>query len=218
MVMRVVKALAVAGLLVGSARAQSLIPINTEAVKRAVVFLYSADAAGQPDTSKELATGFLLEIPKRSDPKTSYFALVTARHVVDPVWACAAPQNPVAIYARVNRKTYDPVKDTSGVEFIKVPLIVGGQTTWTKHKSETVDAVLVAVNYDKFSLNDVATVLVSDFPTPDELRVVGIGEEIVSAGLVPGLSGKNRNYPFFKFGTRQKNSWVSAGSGSLPSE
>jgi hypothetical protein len=196
----IVRALALAGIMGQVVPAQSLIPINTEAVKRAVVFLYAADAAGQPDTARELATGFLLEIQTRSDPTKSYFALVTARHVVDPVWACAAPQNPASMYASVNRKTYDPAKDASGVEFIEVPLIVKGKAVWTKHASDAVDAVLVPINYDKFSPNDVATVRMSDFPTPDELRLVGIGDEIVSAGLVPGLSGKKRNYPFFKFG------------------
>ena len=200
MITCIAKTLALAGLLAGFARAQSLIPINTEAIKRAVVFLYAADAAGQPDTTKELATGFLLGIPTRSDPKKSYFALVTARYVVDPMWACVAPQNPASIYARVNRKTYDSAHDASGVEFVQVPLIVNGQIVWTKHASDAVDAVLVPINFDKFSTNDVATVGVSDFPTPDELRLVAIGDEIVSAGLVPGLSGKKRNYPFFKFG------------------
>ena len=59
---------------------------------------------------------------------------------------------------------------------------------------------VIPIDFDRFSLNDVATVRISDFPTPEELRSVGIGEDIVSAGLVPGLSGKKRNYPFFKFG------------------
>ena len=49
--------------------------------------------------------------------------LVTARHLVDPVWACKAPQNPTALYARVNKKVFDPTKDASGVEFIRLSLV-----------------------------------------------------------------------------------------------
>ena len=62
------------GLITSLGSAQSLIPINTEAVKRAVVFLYGADAAGKPDVTKELATGFLVEIPLKSDTTKSFFA------------------------------------------------------------------------------------------------------------------------------------------------
>lgn len=192
--------LAFVGLSAWWSSAQSLIPINTEAIKRAVVFLYAADPTGQPDTTKELATGFLIQIPTQNDPNKSYFALVTARHVVDPIWACTSSQNPATIYARLNRKTYDPVHDASGVEFVKVPLVASNKIIWSKHRSDSVDAVLIPIDSAKFFANDVAAIRVADFPTPEELRAVGIGEDIVSAGLVPGLSGKKRNYPFFKFG------------------
>jgi hypothetical protein len=41
---------------------------------------------------------------------------------------------------------------------------------------------------------------ISDFPTPEELKIFRAGDEIVSAGLLQGASGKKRNYPMFKFG------------------
>jgi hypothetical protein len=179
----------------------SLIPINVEAVKKAVVFLYSADPTGQPDTSKELATGFLVAIPiANSEPQRSYFVLVTARHVVDPVWACQGPTNPSLIYARVNRKDYDPKRDASGVEFVPLHLIVDNKTAWVKHTTDSVDAAVVPIDVPRFLANDVVAIRLADFGTPTEIQAVGIGDDIVSAGLVPGLSGKKRNYPFFKFG------------------
>jgi len=178
----------------------SLIPINTDVVKKAVVFLYATTSAGQPDTSKELATGFLIEIPKKNDPSQSYVALVTARHVVDPMWACVGTEIPKLIYARVNRKQYDASRDASGVEFLPIPLVVDGKAVWTKHSTDTVDAVLVPVAASKFLENDIAVIKVREFGTSTEIKGVGIGDEIISAGLVPGLSGKKRNYPFFKFG------------------
>ena len=44
---------------------------------------------------------------------------------------------------------------------------------------------------------------ISLFPTDEEaetLKKSGIGEEILSAGLLPTFPGVRRNYPFFKFG------------------
>ncbi len=194
------RTLSLAGLVAFLSPAQSLIPINTEAVKKAVVFLFATDPNGQPDTTKELATGFLIRIPTKSDPTKAYFVLATARHVVDPTWACVAVQDPTSIYARVNRKTYDPAHDISGVEFVRVPLVEDGHSLWKKHTNDAVDAALLPINAEQFLANDVGAISVSDFPTPEEIRTVGIGEDIISAGLVPGISGRKRNYPFFKFG------------------
>jgi hypothetical protein len=39
---------------------QSEINVNAEAVRRCIVFLYSADTRGQIDTNKPLGTGFLV--------------------------------------------------------------------------------------------------------------------------------------------------------------
>ncbi len=181
------------------ASAQSLIPINTQAVRRAVVFLYGADSAGKPDVSKELATGFLVQIPFNGDAAQSYFILVTARHVVDPVWACAATQNPTVLYARVNHKV-STKPQSSQVDFIKLSLVENNRQSWAKHVSDAVDAAVLPIDAAAFFANDVVPIRVADFGTPEEIKSVGIGDDIVSAGLVPGLSGKKKNNPFFKFG------------------
>jgi hypothetical protein len=179
----------------------SLIPVNTEAVKRAVVFLFSAGPTGKPDTRKELATGFLVGVPiANTQPPRSYVLLVTARHVVDPIWACQANENPKMIYARVNRKNYDPNHDASGVEFIPIQLAVDKKAGWAKHAMDSVDAAVLPMDVAKFTANDVATINLADFGTAAEIKGVGVGDDIFTAGFAPGLSGKKRNYPFFKFG------------------
>jgi len=178
----------------------SLLPINTEAVRRSVVFLFAADAKGEANSKGETATAFLIEIPLKSEPKKFYYALVTARHVVDPVWACEGAINPTILYARVNKKKFDPDHDESGVEYIRVALREGNRRVWAVHQNETVDAAVIPIDSDKFLVHDVATIRISDFGTPDEIKSVGIGDDVVSAGLVPGFSGQKRNYPFFKFG------------------
>jgi hypothetical protein len=50
---------------------------------------------------------------------------------------------------------------------------------------------------DKYDLEGVR---ISDFPTAEELKKFKAGDDIVSAGLLLGASGKKRNYPIFKFG------------------
>jgi hypothetical protein len=39
-----------------------------------------------------------------------------------------------------------------------------------------------------------------NFGKPEEIAKLGVGSQIASSGLVPGLEGKKRNYPVFKFG------------------
>src|SRR5208282_2948783 len=114
----------------------------------------------------------------------------------DPIWACQSNQNPKMIYARVNRKNYDPKNDTSGVEFIPVQLVVDKKAEWAKHAMDSVDAAVLPMDVAKFNANDVATIHLVDFGTADEIKGVGIGDDIVSAGFAPGLSGRKRNYPF----------------------
>src|SRR5687768_8895392 len=71
---------------------------------------------------------FLRYVPSKSDPKKGWRYLVTARHIVDPVWAkqCIRDEsgksrpltNPARLYARMNLKQYDPASPRPGFEFI----------------------------------------------------------------------------------------------------
>src|ERR1035441_4267921 len=95
------------GILAPFARPASL-PINTDVVEKSVVFLYyPRDNQG----NSEAGTGFFVEIPLKSDPEHVHWAIVTARHLVDPQWAGCSWPNPHAITLRVNTADYKSGKD-----------------------------------------------------------------------------------------------------------
>ena len=172
--------------------------INTDAVQKSVVFLYSSDLTGKPDDpQKSLGTGFFLRVPLTSDPKPGYILLVTARHIVDPQWAQCNQSNPLSIYARLTKSG-----KTEGTAFVSLPLVQNAQPLW-KHPSDGMaDAAVLVVQSPDTTLRDVdtGTLPISDIPTDDEIKAIGVGDQIVSAGLLPGFAGSKRNRPFFKFG------------------
>jgi hypothetical protein len=184
--------------LVTSQASQGITALDTSAVNKSVVFLFGADAAGKP-TSQE-ATGFLVTVPSKTGRSGSYF-LVTARHVVDPVWAGCPQTNPDRLLVRVNNKRFDPQSDAIGVSYIPVELVHNGAATWLKSNDDTIDVAvmkgppeLLSGDYDVIFMN------FRNFGKPEEIAKLGVGSQIASAGLVPGLEGKKRNYPVFKFG------------------
>jgi hypothetical protein len=181
--------------------AQASININVDAVERSVVFLYAADATGAVDSNKPIGTAFFVEIPLISDSKRGYRVLVTARHMVDPVWAKCPTPNPITVYARLNKKDYKPDSNVSGIDFVKIDLVKDGKPLWHRHSDENVDAAVIEISapsiYDSF---DTTAVPIGYFPTDAEISSESIGDPAMSAGLLPGLTGKSRNYPIFKFG------------------
>src|SRR5437899_905933 len=80
------------------------LPIDTEVIKRSVVFLVYPDGS-------EGGTGFLVGIPLKADPTRMHVAIVTARHILDPQWAGCSFNNPQSILLRVNKKYYKPDQD-----------------------------------------------------------------------------------------------------------
>ncbi len=184
--------------------------IDTKAVKKIVVFIYAANANGEVDERKALGTGFLAVAPLKGTPpntdKDSVISgaviLITARHIVDPVWAyCSSPQ-PDLVYMKVNKKNYDPTKDRTGVVYLPVPLIKDGvKQYFVREDDDKVDAAVVSVG-SQFPPNkyDQSPLKIAVFASSDETKKLEIGDYIASAGLLPGRSGENRNYPYFKFG------------------
>ena len=59
------------------------IAIRTSVIERGLMAIYDGD--------RTWGTGFLLEIPMKSEPTKVRVVLVTARHVIDPAWACGKP-------------------------------------------------------------------------------------------------------------------------------
>ncbi len=189
--------------------------VDTEAVKRMTVFIYSSGVGGVVDQQKPLGTGFLVASPRKGQVtqgnSPGVFVmnggeiwLVTARHVVNPSWAGCNVAEPPLIYIRVNKKTYDPTKDLTGVDYIPVPLFdaQGNKVYFVRADDDLVDAAAVPLKTVKLSQDDddYAPIALAGFASPDEVSLLRIGDPVVSAGLLPGKSGEKRNYPFFKFG------------------
>lgn len=178
--------------------AHAIIALDTTTVNKSIVFIYGADASGVPND--QVATAFLVTVPSK-DGQKSYNFIVTARHVVDPFWAGCASQNPNLVFVRVNNKQFNPQTDSTGVSYIPLQLIHDGQATWIKHDDDDADvAVLTAPTALLSGDYDVIFMRFRNFGKPEEIAKLGIGSQIASAGLVPGLQGKKRNYPVFKFG------------------
>ena len=172
--------------------------LDTSTVNKSVVFLFSNDSAGAPNT--QVATGFLINVPDQSGHR-AYYSLITVRHVVDPVWLGCSTANPSRFFVRVNNKNFDPKSDKIGVSYFPSDLIHDGAPTWLKSDDDDVDLAvlppppeLLSGNYDVIFMN------FRNFGKPDEIAKLGVGSQIASSGLVPGLEGKKRNYPVFKFG------------------
>jgi hypothetical protein len=178
----------------------SSMPFNVGIVKKSVVFLYYPKAG-----TFEVGTGFLVEIPSKADPNRSYVAIITARHIVDPQWAGCSWANPKQIYARVNVKNYAVGQQAVATDELAFDIVNAGKNVWWTHPNDRVDVAVIpvsAAHVEELLQNDVHFIPVADFATKAETEnyKVGIGDQIVTAGLVPALLDTERNYPAFKFG------------------
>jgi hypothetical protein len=190
---------AIASALLPATASFAQLNISVEYVRRSVVFLYGADAAGNVDQNKPLGTGFIVEIPRVSDPAKAWKVLVTARHIADPQWAHCGMVN-TKIFMKVNKKNFDDSKDAVGTADLPLEGRVVGNSSWTLSDDPEVDAAAIVIDGKMLDDYDVDGAHISDFPTPEEQKIFRTGDEIVSAGLLQGASGKKRNYPIFKFG------------------
>jgi hypothetical protein len=184
---------------------QNTFPVKLDQLRQSIVFLYGSDATGNVNPSTPLATGFFVAVPTKSDPSQSLGLLVTARHVVDPAWAtCSQSSNPTRIFMRLNKKTFDPTTNQSGVDYLPLELVREGQTrTVFLNPDSSVDAAVVRLTpalQAQLNQTDMSSIGLPDFATTDELNQLDAGVEVVSAGLLPAFPGTQRNYPVFKFG------------------
>lgn len=189
-------------LLVAACDMRAALNINTDTVQKAVVFLYGSDAAGNADPDKALGTGFFLRVPVTSEPTKFYILLATARHIFDPQWAHCPESNPTVLFARLNKTGYTAGSSEAGTIFVRLDILSKGQPLWHHPSDERADAAAMLIMKPDVLLKDVdgETIPLSDLPSENEVKSIGVGDQIVSAGLVPGFTGKNRNRPFFKFG------------------
>jgi len=199
------KNLFISSLLLTVALASSLsasININVDTAKRCVAFLYPALPTGDVDTRNPDATAFFVRIPLKTSPSKVYIVLVTARHVFDPEWAHCPVTNPTMMYMRLNTAHYDSQHDETGVEYAPIQLRENGKALFATNGDDNADVAILPLMPSTIDLAkyDVASLAPTDFGSPDEVKQLAIGDEIVSAGLLPVYTGVKRNYPVFKFG------------------
>jgi len=175
--------------------------INTDVTNKSVVFFFAADPKGEVIPTKQVATGFLISVPIK-DKHTSYLFLVTARHVVDPIWMGCESVNPTRLFLRVNKKQYNPQTDSTGIGFVPIDLIKDGKPAWWSNKDDNVDVAVIPPPKELLTDADYAIEYIGfrNFGKTEEIAKLNIGSQIASTGLVPGLEGQKRNYPIFKFG------------------
>jgi hypothetical protein len=142
----------------------------------------------------------LVDVPDKTGQKMYPF-IVTARHVVDPVWVGCPAQNPSKFFIRVNNKSFNPKSDQTGVTYLPIELIRDGTPTWLKSENDDVDIAILKAPLELSSGKyDVMFMNFRNFGKSEEVAKLGVGSQIASSGLVPGIEGKKRNYPVFKFG------------------
>jgi hypothetical protein len=179
----------------------SSMPFNVGIVKKSIVFLYYPKVK-----DFEVGTGFLVEIPsKDNDAEHSSVVIVTARHIVDPQWEGCSWANPHLIHARVNVKNFTAGQKEDGMDEVPLDLVNAGKNVWWESPDDRADVAVIpisAAHVARLLQNDVHFIPVADFATKAETEnyKVGIGDQIVTAGLVPALLDANRNYAAFKFG------------------
>jgi hypothetical protein len=144
----------------------SSMPFNVGIVKKSVVFLYYPKHG-----TFEVGTGFLVEIPSKADPKRSYVAISTARHIVDPQWAGCSWANPQQIYAQVNVKNYTVGQQTVATDEPAFDIVNAGKNVWWAHPNDRVDVAVIPVSnaqVEQLLQNDVHFIPVADFATKAE--------------------------------------------------
>src|SRR5580698_7708352 len=129
-----------ANLFCASTIAQSPFQVNFEAFRKTVVFIYAQKPDGtlEPD-----GTGFLVAIPSKSHPDRSFIILVTARHMVDASWTGCPVGN---LFARFNKKIFDPTKDEAGTVDFLLPSGTTGDSKWITPKDDTADIAYTILN------------------------------------------------------------------------
>jgi hypothetical protein len=186
-----------------SLAANAGLTINADAIKKTVVFIYPANSQGFADETNPLGTGFLVFVPFKETPG-GYLLLVTARHVLDPTWAGCPNSKPLSrIYLRLNLTQFDPTGSAKGVDFVRVDLVGSGpQKNESEPPDPQFDAAVVVLNANDFPMGKYVfgAINISDFAIKSETDLLGTGDSVISAGLLPGAQGERRNYPVFKFG------------------
>jgi len=174
-----------------------------EVLQRAVVFVYAADDEGNVNQDAASATGFIVSIPSKTDPKRNIFALLTGRHVVDRRWANCGKPNPSRLYIRMNKRK-SGLGENPGVGFERIELIRDGQRLYAVPADDGIDAAVIILPPQSipFQNYDAQFVPISIFATDDEFKALRVKDPIVTAGLVESIEKgpQTHNDPAFEQG------------------
>jgi hypothetical protein len=177
---------------------------DPETVQRSVVFLYASNDKGTPNEDAPLATAFIVAIPSGKDPKRTLLLLLTSRHVFDPDWANCGISNPQRLFIRMNKRSDDSHRTSSGVGFALVELIRKGKRLYAVSPDDAVDVAAVVLPTESilFQNYDVQFIPISAFATDEEVQNLKIHDPIVTAGLVTSIEkgAQTRNDPAFQAG------------------
>ncbi|HKW17575.1 MAG TPA: hypothetical protein VJO35_08720 [Terriglobales bacterium] len=162
-------------------------------IPRAVLFLYAKDGAKQ---NKPSGTGFILKVPQSGDPNRFLRFLITARHLVDPIWAKCDPPT-VHLSIRFNKK------DGSGTALVPLDLKpkIGKVLYVPKDPHSDVAAILLRPQlFPSFGDYEILDVPFRVTATENDMKIVREGTTILTAGLDPDLPGEKANLPVFREG------------------
>jgi hypothetical protein len=172
-------------------------------IPRAVLFLYAGTGTKE---AKPSGTAFIVTVPQSGDPSRFLRFLITARHLVDPIWAkCETPTIHLSI--RFNKK------DGSGTALVPLDLNpkLGKVLYIPKDPHSDLAAILLRPQlYPKFGDYEVLDVPFRIIASESEMDIVREGTTVITAGLDPDLPGEKANLPVFREGvvSRKNNELI----------
>jgi hypothetical protein len=171
------------------------------------VFLVYEESGANRETGRRIpaAAAFVVSIPSL-DHRSSVRFLVTARHVVDPLWAHCSERNPASIVVRLNRWS-------GGSAYEHIPLEENHNRLYAVPADDTVDIAVIRLdgrlipNIEAYNFMDTPYRLL---PTPSELAAIAKSQQesafsgnrpIVTAGLKTQPFPEQRSFPVSDAGT-----------------
>jgi hypothetical protein len=153
-------------------------------IPESVLFVYD-QAPVEGKVGRRIGTGFILTVPDRRHHQLDSY-LVTARHVVDPVWASCGAKNPGSITVRFNRRA-------GGIGFETIML--QGRQSYPVITSQDNLTDLALIPLSRNTVPDLGNYRLIEtsfeaLPTRLELSSVRHDQRIVTAGIsMPRMIG-----------------------------
>jgi hypothetical protein len=162
-------------------------------IPRAVLFLYARTGAKEDRPS---GTAFIVTVPQSGNSSRFLRFLITARHLVDPIWAKCEPPS-IRLSIRFNKK------DGSGTALVPLDLSpkLGKVLYVPKDPHSDLAAILLRPQlFPNFGDYEVLDVPFRITASESEMDIAREGTTVITAGLDPDLPGENANLPVFRQG------------------